>query len=252
MIQGPLACAEGRGQSDSAAAAVVVGAPRTLRAAQAQLPDASVALISVPGDFAAAEALKAIRRGLDVMIFSDNVPLEDEVTLKREARAKLPAQAAALDRMLREERKPLQRVVLMDVDAAVLTRRIAGRRSCPACGSVYNIYSMPSEAGDRCQNCPDHPALFQRPDDNEATVANRLKVYEEQTRPLVDYYRRQGLLRSVDAEGDVDAITAKLDRLCGDRELRHRLGHAARERARHEFAWSHAVKTYLALCEKPA
>ena len=50
---------------------------------------------------------------------------------------------------------------------------------------------------------------------------------------------------------DVDAITAQLDRLCGDRELRHRLGGAARERARHEFAWSHAVKTYLALCEKP-
>jgi FdrA protein len=61
--------------------------PRTLRAAQAQMPDASIALISVPGDFAAAEALKAIRRGLDVMIFSDNVPIAQEVELKREARA---------------------------------------------------------------------------------------------------------------------------------------------------------------------
>ncbi len=61
--------------------------PRTLRAAQQQMGDASIALISVPGDFAAAEALKAIRRGLDVMIFSDNVPVGDEVELKREARA---------------------------------------------------------------------------------------------------------------------------------------------------------------------
>ena len=60
--------------------------PRTLRAAQAQAPDLSIALISVPGDFAAAEALKAIRRGLDVMIFSDNVPVEQEVELKQEAR----------------------------------------------------------------------------------------------------------------------------------------------------------------------
>ncbi len=60
--------------------------PRTLRAAQAQMPDLSVALISVPGDFAAAEALKAIRGGLDVMIFSDNVPVEQEVELKKEAR----------------------------------------------------------------------------------------------------------------------------------------------------------------------
>jgi FdrA protein len=61
--------------------------PRTLRAAQAQMPDASVALISVPGDFAAAEAMKAIRRGLAVMIFSDNVSVADEVELKREARS---------------------------------------------------------------------------------------------------------------------------------------------------------------------
>lgn len=61
--------------------------PRTLRAALSQMPDLSVALISVPGDFAAAEALKAIRSGLDVMIFSDNVPVEQEVELKREARA---------------------------------------------------------------------------------------------------------------------------------------------------------------------
>ncbi len=60
--------------------------PRTLRAAQLQMSDASIALISVPGDFAAAEALKAIRRGLDVMIFSDNVPVAQEVDLKREAR----------------------------------------------------------------------------------------------------------------------------------------------------------------------
>ncbi len=61
--------------------------PRTLRAAQDHLRDASIALISVPGDFAAAEAMKAIRRGLDVMIFSDNVSIEDEVDLKREARS---------------------------------------------------------------------------------------------------------------------------------------------------------------------
>lgn len=61
--------------------------PRTVRAALAQVPDASVAMISVPGDFAAAEALKAIRSGLDVMMFSDNVPIEQEVELKREARA---------------------------------------------------------------------------------------------------------------------------------------------------------------------
>jgi FdrA protein len=67
--------------------AASVWRPRTLRAAQQQMPDASIAIVSVPGDFAAAEGLKAIRRGLDVMIFSDNVSVEQEVELKREARA---------------------------------------------------------------------------------------------------------------------------------------------------------------------
>ena len=83
------ALAEAASQLDAPRRASGPGAawrPRTLRAAQTQMPDASLALISVPGDFAAAEALKAIRRGLDVMIFSDNVSIEQEVELKREAR----------------------------------------------------------------------------------------------------------------------------------------------------------------------
>jgi adenylate kinase len=91
-----------------------------------------------------------------------------------------------------------------------LTRRIAGRRSCQTCGSVYNIYTMPLGSAPRCQKCADQPLLFQRPDDNEETVVQRLRVYEEQTRPLVSYYRDKGLLRVINAQGDVDAITQLL------------------------------------------
>ena len=120
------------------------------------------------------------------------------------------AQARALDGMLTQLGKPLTAVVQLDVPYAELTRRIAGRRSCPVCKSVFNIYSMPLGAELRCTNCADHPVLLQRPDDNEETVIERLKVYESQTRPLLDYYAKQGLLQSIDAQGDVDSITALL------------------------------------------
>jgi adenylate kinase len=120
------------------------------------------------------------------------------------------AQAEALDRMLSDLGKPLTAVVQMEVPYAELTRRIAGRRSCQNCGRVFNIYSMPIGAALVCPSCPGSPPLYQRPDDNEATVVERLKVYEEQTRPLVDYYRSKGLLQSIDAQGNVDDITELL------------------------------------------
>jgi adenylate kinase len=120
------------------------------------------------------------------------------------------AQARALDVLLKQLGKPLTVVVQMDVPYAELTRRIAGRRSCQTCGSVYNIYSMPLGSEPRCQTCPGKPLLYQRPDDNEETVVARLKVYEAQTRPLVGYYEKQRLLQSIDAQGDIDSITALL------------------------------------------
>jgi adenylate kinase len=120
------------------------------------------------------------------------------------------AQAEALDALLQQLGKPLTAVVQMEVPNIELTRRIAGRRSCRNCGSVYNIYSMPVGAALVCTKCPDSPPLYQRPDDNEATVVERLKVYEAQTRPLLGFYGRQGLLQTIDATGEVDAITELL------------------------------------------
>jgi adenylate kinase len=117
------------------------------------------------------------------------------------------AQAEALDVMLKDLGKPLTAVVQMEVPYVELTRRIAGRRSCQNCGRVFNIYSMPVGAALVCTRCAGNPPLFQRPDDNEATVVERLKVYEAQTRPLVDYYGAKGLLQSIDAQDSVDAIT---------------------------------------------
>lgn len=123
------------------------------------------------------------------------------------------AQAHALDALLRELGQPLDAVVQMDVEYGELLRRISGRRTCSDCGRVFNLFST-SAAQAQSRMCPKTGAphrLFQRPDDNEATVAQRLKIYEEKTRPLVDFYRQHGMLRTIDAEGDVEVVTRRLE-----------------------------------------
>jgi adenylate kinase len=125
------------------------------------------------------------------------------------------AQAAALDRLLADMTLPIDTVVLMDIDPAVLFKRLTGRRTCPRCGKVFNIYTSPSKRGDACDVCPDHPKLVQRPDDREDVIENRLRVYESQTRPLIDHYRQRGMLKVVDADGPVDRVYADFVRAAG-------------------------------------
>jgi adenylate kinase len=122
------------------------------------------------------------------------------------------AQAHALERLLEALRQPLDAVVQLDVDYRELVRRISGRRTCADCGRVFNLLTCPP-AATHSELCPRTGAphrLMQRPDDNEATVAERLRVYDEQTRPLIDFYRARGLLRVINAEGDVDEVTQRL------------------------------------------
>ena len=124
------------------------------------------------------------------------------------------AQASALDALLGEVGQPLDAVVQMEVDYDELSRRISGRRTCADCGRVVNLLTCAPGAAER-ETCPKTGKphrLFQRPDDNEATVAERLKVYEQQTRPLIDYYRKQGLLRAIDAEGSMAEVEQRLER----------------------------------------
>jgi adenylate kinase len=128
-------------------------------------------------------------------------------------------QATALDTMLAQLGKPLDAVALMEVDRSELVRRIAGRWTCRDCGRVFNL-STPAAAGpdaaqDTCPNQDGPHRLYQRPDDNEHTVAERLKVYEEKTKPLVDFYRGRGLLRAIKAEGAVAEVAARLDAALG-------------------------------------
>ena len=120
------------------------------------------------------------------------------------------AQAAALAGLLGRLGQPLDAVVLLQVDNAELVRRIGGRRTCGKCGRVFNVFTSPPTPGEACPRGGAHE-LFQRPDDNEATVAERLRVYDEKTHPLVQFYDERGLLRRIDAEGDVDTVTARLE-----------------------------------------
>jgi adenylate kinase len=113
-------------------------------------------------------------------------------------------QAEALDRLLDELGVRLDRAVFFDVPEEELVRRLTGRRVCRNCQTPFNIASAPPRVAGRCDRCGGE--LYQREDDGEATVRNRLGVYIGQTAPLLDWYRGRGLLASVPAEGAIPVI----------------------------------------------
>ncbi len=106
---------------------------------------------------------------------------------------------------------PLDRVVWFEVEAPVLVERLSGRRSCPRCGSVYNVVSKPPRVPGRCDR--DGSELVQRPDDRPDAVSVRLRVFAEQTAPLLEHYRQTGLLQSLDGSGSAAEVAARLRRL---------------------------------------
>jgi adenylate kinase len=128
------------------------------------------------------------------------------------------AQAAALDQLLADLGQPIDAVVLMQVDDKALVLRLTGRRTCPDCGKVFNVYSSPSGKGAHCDN-PAHgtepPLLKQRDDDKEDVIANRLKVYNAQTAPLIEHYRGRGLLKVVNADQPMDRVYAEFVKATG-------------------------------------
>lgn len=114
-------------------------------------------------------------------------------------------QAVALDGALVELGRKVDRVVVLEADDEVLVQRIAGRRSCPECGSVYNVYMNPPAQDGICDKCG--AKLVHRPDDNPETVKNRLSVYREQTEPLIRFYEeRDDVLARIPGEGSVEEI----------------------------------------------
>ncbi len=117
------------------------------------------------------------------------------------------AQADALDHLLERLGTQLDGVVLIEVPKADLLGRLTGRRICSACGREYHTEFRPPASEGICD--ADGAALIQREDDKESTIRNRLDVYEQQTMPLVDYYRRKGTLRPIDGVGEFDEVFAR-------------------------------------------
>jgi len=120
-------------------------------------------------------------------------------------------QAEELDRVLASANAPLNCVVNFQVSREDVVRRLSGRRSCPKCQATFHVDFAPSKKGAACDRCGE--PLVQRSDDRPEAIETRLKVYEEQTAPLIRYYRDRQLLSELDGSGTVDAVFAALSRV---------------------------------------
>ncbi|MBK9215623.1 MAG: adenylate kinase [Chloracidobacterium sp.] len=120
-------------------------------------------------------------------------------------------QAEQLEELANEQGKDIQAIEI-DVPKNELLRRLTGRRSCPVCGEIYNIYSRPPKIEGVCDDHPESK-LDHRADDNEESVNIRLDTYAANTRPLIDYYDRSGRLEKVDGTGDIEDIYGQLEKL---------------------------------------
>jgi adenylate kinase len=117
-------------------------------------------------------------------------------------------QAKDLEPVLQQIGQSLDAAVLLDVDMDILMKRLTGRRTCSKTGKLLNIYFSPQGEIDAVTAAGGE--LVQRADDNEETIGNCLKVYREQTEPLVEFYRDAGLLKVVEGEGDIEEIYSRL------------------------------------------
>lgn len=117
-------------------------------------------------------------------------------------------QAVALDAALENMGTKLDRVINIIVDGNLLIDRACGRRVCPTCGATYHISNNPPKEAGICDL--DGATLIQREDDVEETVKTRIEVYENQTSPLIDYYKAQGLLLDIDGAKDIESVWASI------------------------------------------
>jgi adenylate kinase len=117
-------------------------------------------------------------------------------------------QAESLEEELTRLGQTLNAVININVDAELLFKRLTGRRICKSCGATYHVYFNRTKSEGICDKCGGE--LYQRDDDQEATVKKRLEVYQEQTQPLIDYYKNKGTLVDIDGVGEIDDVFSQI------------------------------------------
>ena len=118
------------------------------------------------------------------------------------------AQAEALDGILKEKDTGLDAVININVPREELLKRLTGRRICRNCGATYHIIFNPPAVENTCDKCGGE--LYQRKDDTEETIINRLEVYKKQTEPLIQYYKEKGLLKDIDGGQSIEEVTKEI------------------------------------------
>jgi adenylate kinase len=196
---------------------ILLGAPGAGKGTQAERISARFGLPHIStGDMLRAAVAQGTEMGLAAKAFMDAgalVPDEVVIGVVRDRLAEADAadgflldgfprtieQAESLDAMLAGAGRSVTDVLLLDCPEAELVDRLAGRRLCGSCGKGYHVHFDPPGREGVCDACDGE--LYQRDDDNETTVRNRLEVYRRQTEPLIDYYERRGVLKRIVGSG---------------------------------------------------
>lgn len=122
-------------------------------------------------------------------------------------------QAEALDAALGKLGEKMDYAIDVDVPDENIVSRMSGRRACTGCGATYHIVYNPSKKGEACEVCGEQLVL--RDDDRPETVQKRLNVYHDQTQPLIEYYKKQGILKTVDGTQDMEDVFAAITEILG-------------------------------------
>ncbi len=202
---------------------VLLGAPGAGKGTQCKSLVSRYDLLHLSsGDILRQERSEETELGRKAQSYMDSGALvPDEIIIEMMAKAieKAPAagfildgfprtvnQAVALDKALDSGGQKIDAVLNLEVDDGIIEKRMTGRRSCPQCGAVYHIENMKPKTDGICDR--DGAELIQRPDDNPEVVSKRLDTYHQQTEPLVDYYKKQGIVHDFDANDEADAVAS--------------------------------------------